>query len=163
MSATASTAASHGDGPRGRRASGPPSPAGTIGWVVVSTVLVVIVLGVVIGTIARAVLEDEQPATGEAAPDRAAPDEPATDEVPAADRTPEAEPDEPPILVPIDDLRIDGRSAVPVELVEEVALVERARSIATLALLLVVVAAATAAALGVAIAAGAGVVDQALG
>ena len=129
----------------------------------VSTVLVVIVLGVIIGTIARAVLEDEQPATAQAAPDRAPPDDPGTVEVPAADLTPEGEPDEPPILVPIDDLRIDGRSAVPVEPFEQVALAERARSLLTLALLLVVVAAATAAALGVAIAAGAGVVDQALG
>lgn len=129
----------------------------------VSTVLVVIVLGVIIGTIARAVLEDEQPATGAAVRHRASADDPGTIEVPATDFLPEGEPDEAPILVPIDDLRIDGRSAVAVDRLEQVALADRARSVLTLVLLLVVVAAATAAALGVAIAAGAGMVDQALG
>lgn len=122
----------------------------------ISSVLVVVILGAVIAAVTRAVLVDEQPATAEA-PGEDAPepllvdagDDP--DVITTAVEDLEPVPEEPDLLVP---RAPAGRGTGPVH---------AARSAVLLVLSVVGLGALTAAVLGALVVAGSALVDQALG
>jgi hypothetical protein len=110
---------------------------------VLTSVSVVVILGAIIATIARAVLAgDGQPATAEKPSDST---EPET------------------MLVPATDVRVDELLTSAVELDAPIPWWRRVRSIVLLGLLVVVIGAVVAAVLGVLVVGGASLLDEALG
>jgi hypothetical protein len=140
---------------------------------VLESVSVVVILGAIVATIARAVLVgDRQPATGQ---DRSGSEAPPQDDPPQPPRSaalttaarrrieqlaPEPEGDS--IFVPAGDVRVEGARAVPVVLDTPMPWWKRLRSIVALLLLVVVIGLVTAAVLGLLVVGGASLVDSTL-
>lgn len=124
-----------------------------------TTVSVVVILGAIIATIARAVLAgDGQPPTTDQRAGRAGPADGGAHAAPVAPATAgDIE------LVAADDVRVEDRPAVPVVLDSSIPWWRRAQSIVLLTLLVTALGVVAAALLAILVVGGASLLDSALG